>query len=50
MSEQPPPRAVQPPVDLSAGDTETLVDLGLIEEPPVPSADPPAPLLDSASE
>ncbi len=50
MPEQPPPRAVQPSVDLGAGDTETLVDLGWLEPPPLPSADPPAPLLDSVTE
>ncbi|MEV7466097.1 hypothetical protein AB0O20_06230 [Streptomyces kronopolitis] len=43
MPEQPAPVPIQPRVDESAGDLDTLVDLGLAEPPPEPSPEPPPP-------
>lgn len=46
MPDQPAPTPIQPRVDESAGDLDTLVDMGLADPPPEPSPEPP--LLPSA--
>jgi hypothetical protein len=41
--DQPVPVPIQPRVDEHAGDLDSLVDLGLADPPPAPSAEPPPP-------
>lgn len=40
MPDQPAPQPVRRRVDTTSADTETLVDMGLVEEPPIPSITP----------
>lgn len=41
--DQPAQRPVSRPMDATVGDSGTLVAMGVIEAPPVPSPDPPPP-------
>ncbi|WP_158710487.1 hypothetical protein [Streptomyces flavochromogenes] len=41
MTEPPTERRVQPIVDMLAADTETLVELGVLDPQPEPEAPPP---------
>ncbi|MFE2600099.1 hypothetical protein ACFXCZ_27030 [Streptomyces sp. NPDC059396] len=43
MPETPEPQPAQPPVDDTAADTGSLIDLGIIPEEPIPSTGTPTP-------
>lgn len=44
--EQPAPQPAVPPVDLTAADLGTLVDMGVVDAPPEPAPAPPPPPID----